>query len=555
MKELRNIGNMEKLELGDVVIISYPTSNGQSIGRDDFALIYDVKDNEIQILHMVSKEKTDYLHSVQISEKNLVEGSLSQDYFIITDRMLLMKKESNVKKVGRISIKKIDEILRQMAHDIVSKHYNAVHKTGKDFIPGKTYIRYAGRVYDAEEMKALVDSCLDFWLTEGNFAKKFELEFAKFLGVKYCVLTNSGSSANLLAISSLTSPKLGARRLKPGDEVITTACAFPTTVNPIIQNSLVPVFLDVDIGTYNIQADKIEATLSKKTKAIFLAHSLGNPFDLSKILEICEKYNLWLIEDNCDALGSKYGERYTGTFGHIATFSFYPAHHITMGEGGALVTNDTQLKRIIVSFRDWGRDCWCEPGHDNTCGRRFGWQLGTLPFGYDHKYIYSHVGYNLKVTEMQAAVGVAQLRKLSDFINARKRNWQTLYDEFKKYEDYFILPEKTNNSDPSWFGFALTVRADAPFSRGDIVKFLEKNKIATRMLFAGNIIHHPAFEEIKYRIPHTLKNTDFIMNNTFWVGVYPGLNKEKLDFFLSKVGIYFSKNKRARSFFQGKQTV
>jgi CDP-6-deoxy-D-xylo-4-hexulose-3-dehydrase len=301
--------------------------------------------------------------------------------------------------------------IKKEIFNLVAEYYTEKHKS-KSFIPGETYIQYAGRVYDEKEIISLVDSALDFWLTAGRFAKEFEEEFTKFLGVKHCILTNSGSSANLLAISALTSPKLGERRLRPGDEVITTACAFPTTVNPIIQNNLIPVFIDVDVGTYNIQTDKIEGAISKKTKAIFLAHTLGNPFDLDKIAEICKKYNLWLIEDNCDALGSKYNGKYTGTFGHIATFSFYPAHHITMGEGGALVTNDTQLERLIKSFRDWGRDCWCELGCDNTCGKRFEWKLGSLPFGYDHKYIYSHIGYNLKITDMQAAVGVEQLKKL-----------------------------------------------------------------------------------------------------------------------------------------------
>jgi len=310
--------------------------------------------------------------------------------------------------------------LKKEIFNLVAEYYTEKHKS-KPFIPGETYIQYAGRVYDEKEMISLVDSALDFWLTAGRFAKQFEEEFAKLLGVKYCILTNSGSSANLLAISALTSPKLEERRLKPGDEVITTACAFPTTVNPIIQNNLIPVFVDVNIGTYNIQVDKIEAAISDKTKAIFLAHTLGNPFDLDKILEICEKYNLWLIEDNCDALGSKYNGKYTGTFGHIATFSFYPAHHITMGEGGALVTNDNQLKKLIKSFRDWGKDCWCEPGCDNTCGKRFGWQLGTLPYGYDHKYIYSHIGYNLKITDMQAAIGVEQLKKCPRLLKHERR--------------------------------------------------------------------------------------------------------------------------------------
>ena len=530
---------MQKPELGDIIVAEY-LPLGKNMDKENLGLVCDVKNIWLQILYMTSEEYPDYLHSVRIGSKDLIDGNLPRDYFVITDKILLIKNDSIVRKVGRISVQKTDEILRQMAHNIVEKHYNAVHKKDEDLVPGKTYIRYAGRVYDAEEMKTLVDSCLDFWLTAGRFAKQFEAKFTRFLGVKNCILTNSGSSANLLAISALTSPKLGARRLKPGDEVITTACAFPTTVNPIIQNNLVPVFLDVDIGTYNIQADKIEAALSEKTKAIFLAHTLGNPFDLDKVLEICEKYDLWLIEDNCDALGSKYDGRYTGTFGHIATFSFYPAHHVTMGEGGALVTNDAQLKRIIVSFRDWGRDCWCEPGHDNTCGKRFGWQLGTLPHGYDHKYIYSHIGYNLKITDMQAAVGLAQLKKLPDFIRARKKNWQLLYEGLKKYEDYFILPKATDNSDPSWFGFLITLKDNSKLTRAEITRKLEERKIQTRSLFAGNIARQPAFDEMReikkgYRVFGELTNTDKVMNDSFWIGVYPGMTDEMIDYIIAQI--------------------
>jgi len=435
--------------------------------------------------------------------------------------------------------------IKEEIFDLVTKYYLEKHKP-KQFIPGETYIPYAGRVYNEKEIISLVDSALDFWLTAGRFAKQFEGEFAKFLGVKHCILTNSGSSANLLAISALTSPKLGERRLKPGDEVITIACAFPTTVNPIIQNNLIPVFIDVDVGTYNIQIDKVEGAISKKTKAIFLAHTLGNPFDLDKILEICEKYNLWLIEDNCDALGSKYDEKCTGTFGHIATFSFYPAHHITMGEGGALVTDDSELKRLFVSFRDWGRDCWCEPGCDNTCGKRFGWQLGSLPFGYDHKYIYSHIGYNLKITDMQAAIGVEQFKKLSLFIKARKNNFKLLYEGFKKFDKYFILTEVESKADPSWFGFLLTVRGNAGFTRDEIVEYLEKNKIATRMLFAGNIIRHQSFENVEYHIYGDLVNTDFIMNNTFWIGVYPGLSLKMIEYIINSIEKFIKKRERVQ---------
>ena len=448
------------------------------------------------------------------------------------------KDESLSKIYYNISSEGIDMNEKPLRNEIfqkVKELYLLRKKEENDFIPGESYIPYAGRIYDEKEIISLVDSALDFWLTAGRYAKQFETDFAEFLGVKHCLLTNSGSSANLLAVSALTSPKLGEKRLKPGDEVITVAAAFPTTVNPIIQNNLIPVFVDVNLGTYNIQADKIEDAISDKTRAIFIAHTLGNPFDLTKVMKIAEKCDLWVIEDNCDALGSKYNGQYTGTFGHIATFSFYPPHHITMGEGGALVTNDPQLKRLIESFRDWGRDCWCEPGCDNSCNKRFGWQLGELPFGYDHKYIYSHIGYNLKITDMQAAIGVEQLKKLPSFIEARKRNFRMLYDGLKKYDDYFILPEIEPEADPSWFGFLLTVREDAGFTKDEIVKYLENSKIATRMLFAGNITKHPCFESVEYRVYGNLVNTDRIMNDTFWIGLYPGLSDHHLKFMLKKI--------------------
>jgi len=433
---------------------------------------------------------------------------------------------------------KTDKQIRQEIFDKIKELYK-LKKGQEKFIPSKTKIPYAGRVYDEKEIISLVDASLDFWLTAGRYAQKFEEELAKFLGIRYCLLTNSGSSANLLAISALTSPKLGERRLKPSDEVITTACGFPTTVNPIIQNNLIPVFIDVDLGTYNIQVDKIEEAITEKTKAIFIPHTLGNPAELDKIMEIVEKYDLWFVEDNCDAFGSKYKGEYTGTFGHISTCSFYPAHHITMGEGGAVLTDDPLLKRIIASFRDWGRDCYCEPGHDNTCGKRFGWQLGKLPFGYDHKYIYSHIGYNLKVTDMQAAIGVEQLKKLLGFIEKRKENFKMLYEGLRKYEKYIILPEATENSEPSWFGFPLLVREDAPFTRDEIVNYLEESKIATRMLFGGNLTKQPAYENVKYKLIDSLKNTDLVMNNLFWIGVYPGITDEMIGYILKKFNELF----------------
>ena len=424
------------------------------------------------------------------------------------------------------------EIRKEIFNNVVDLY--SLKTEHENFIPGETRINYAGRVYNEKEMISLVDASLDFWLTTGRYAKQFEEELANFLGIRYCLLTNSGSSANLLAISALTSPKLEEKRLKSGDEVITTACGFPTTVNPIIQNNLIPVFIDVDLGTYNIQADKIEEAITEKTKAIFIPHTLGNPAELDKIMEIVKKHNLWFVEDNCDALGSKYNGKYTGTFGHISTCSFYPAHHITMGEGGAVLTNDPLLKRIIASFRDWGRDCYCEPGHDDTCDKRFDWQLGELPFGYDHKYIYSHIGYNLKVTDMQAAIGVEQLKKLPVFIEKRKENFRMIYDGLRKNGKYFILPKATEDSEPSWFGFPLLIKEDAPFTRAKIVNYLEENKIATRMLFGGNLTKQPAYENVKYRVIDLLKNTDLVMNNLFWIGVYPGLTDDMIDYILKK---------------------
>jgi CDP-6-deoxy-D-xylo-4-hexulose-3-dehydrase len=469
-----------------------------------------------------------------IQQDDLRDGRLDDATVFPCSKQLIVSPKLFVAKIGSIEPEKIENILRMIAAHQTETFYKTVHKPiqHKEFIQGQDHISYAGRVYDEKEMISLVDSALDFWLTAGRYAKQFEEELANFLGLKYCLLTNSGSSANLLAISALTSPKLGERRLKPEDEVITTACGFPTTVSPIIQNNLIPVFIDVDLGTYNIQVDIIEEAVTEKTKAIFIPHTLGNPAELDKIVEIVKKHDLWFIEDNCDAIGSKYKGKYTGTFGHISTCSFYPAHHITMGEGGAVLTNDLLLKKIIASFRDWGRDCYCEPGHDNTCGKRFGWQLGKLPFGYDHKYIYSHIGYNLKITDMQAAIGVEQLKKLPGFIEQRKENFTSLYKFFKQYEKYFVLPKTEKNSEPCWFGFPLLVKEETSFDRNEIVRYLEENKIATRMLFGGNLTKQPAYKNTKYRISGNLKNTDLVMNNLFWIGVYPGITEEKMDYII-----------------------
>ncbi|TSK06128.1 MAG: lipopolysaccharide biosynthesis protein RfbH [Geobacter sp.] len=433
--------------------------------------------------------------------------------------------------------------LREQAIAAAIRYHDFKHKTGKAFTPGDR-IPYAGRVFDEKEVAALVDSSLDFWLTTGRYAERFEKEFAEFLGVQHCSLTNSGSSANLLAFMALTSPKLRERRIKRGDEVITVAAGFPTTVAPIIQYGAVPVFVDVSLPTYNIDCSQLENALSDKTKAVLVAHTLGNPFDLGRVKSFCDKHGLWLIEDNCDALGSKYfykgGWRYTGTIGDIGTSSFYPPHHMTMGEGGAVYTDDMLLKRLVESFRDWGRDCWCPSGKDNTCGNRFGQQFGELPYGYDHKYVYSHFGYNLKVTDMQAAIGCAQLSKLPSFIELRKRNWKLLSDGFADLGSSFVLPEATENSDPSWFGFLLTVKKEAGFTRDRLVNHLESKGIQTRMLFAGNLIKHPCFDEMRkdgvgYRVVGDLATTDQIMRNAFWVGVYPGMTEEMVGYMVTTI--------------------
>jgi CDP-6-deoxy-D-xylo-4-hexulose-3-dehydrase len=421
------------------------------------------------------------------------------------------------------------------------KEYASVISSKKQFIPGVTKIQYAGRVFGEEEYINLVDASLDGWLTEGRFAEKFEREFADMHGLKNCLLVNSGSSANLVSLATLTSSKLGDNRLMPRDEVITVAAAFPTTVNPIIQNGLSPVFLDVELETYNVKVDMLEEAVTGKTKAIMLAHTLGNPFNLSEVMRIVKKYNLFLIEDCCDALGSTYDGKIAGTFGNLSTISFYPAHHITMGEGGAILTSDSNLGEIAASFRDWGRDCYCNTGAFNTCGERFDRQLGDMPYGFDHKYIYSHIGYNLKITDIQAAVGVAQLKKLSEFIEKRKRNFSFLYDGLKKYEEFFILPEATPKSDPSWFAFPLTLRDNLKFNRADIVKHLEKNNIMTRMLFGGNLLKQPAYKNIEFRVKGDLKNTDKIMNDTFFIGVYPGITDEMIGYVLTIFDKFFKR--------------
>jgi CDP-6-deoxy-D-xylo-4-hexulose-3-dehydrase len=421
--------------------------------------------------------------------------------------------------------------LRSQILSLVAEYHKAAF-TKLPFVPGESSVPYAGRVFDEREIRNLVDAALDFWLTTGRFAERFEREFAQWMGVRHCLLVNSGSSANLVALAALTSPRLGERRLRRGDEVITVAAAFPTTVNPILQNGLVPVFVDVTLPTYNVDTSQLEAALSPRTRAMIFAHTLGNPFDVGAVASFAQKHDLWLVEDCCDAVGSTYFGRKTGTFGDLATVSFYPAHHMTMGEGGAVLTNTPLLHTIAESFRDWGRDCWCEPGCDNTCGKRFGWQLGGLPSGYDHKFTYSHIGYNLKLTDMQAAVGVAQLEKLDGFVEARRRNFRALREGLASLEEFFILPEATNGAEPSWFGFPVAVRADAPFTRNQVTRYLEERKIATRLLFGGNLVRQPAYRESQYRVVGSLSQTDIVMNQVFWIGLYPGIQGRILDYML-----------------------
>ena len=535
--------------VGEIVLLDFPYTNqagskvrpavilAQSAGRlGDLTVAYMTTE-----IDSYSFDES----AIVIGPDDLESGTLKKQSVIRVDKLLVID-ETRIKRarVGRLSRAKTDAMLRGWSRIVATSHFDAVHSAHrKPFTPGDR-IPYAGRVFDEQEITSLVDSSLDFWLTTGRYAERFEREFAAFLGVPHCSLVNSGSSANLLAFMALTSPKLGDRRILPGDEVITVAAGFPTTVAPIVQYGAVPVFVDVTLPTYNIDVTQLEAARSSRTKAVMAAHTLGNPFDLRAVREFCDLHDLWLIEDNCDALGSRYlfngTWRYTGTIGHIGTSSFYPPHHMTMGEGGAVYTDDPTLKRLVESFRDWGRDCWCPSGRDNTCGNRFTQQFGELPYGYDHKYVYSHFGYNLKVTDMQAAVGCAQLEKLPGFIEARRNNWHYLRDGLADLADRFILPDPTADSQPSWFGFLLTVRDGAGFTRDQIVGHLERKGIQTRMLFAGNLLKHPCFDEMRatekgYRVAGELPVTDRIMRDTFWVGVYPGMSREMQEYMIETI--------------------
>ncbi|MFO1525303.1 MAG: lipopolysaccharide biosynthesis protein RfbH [Turneriella sp.] len=513
---------------GPVVVLSNPNNSNY------VQILVGKLNGEVSEMYDVKIYPKDYSTSA-----NALEFILKPSELTYTDSGLL--KACN----GQLSTEKISEILKNITFLNSETFYRAVHRPAQEelFAPGISKIPYAGRIFNESEIINLIDSSLDFWLTTGRYSELFETEFAQFLGVHKALLVNSGSSANLIAFSALTSPSLRERAIKKGDEVISVAAGFPTTINPILQYGAVPVFVDIDIETHNVDVSKLEEALSPNTKAVMLAHTLGNPFNVAAVKKFCEAHRLWLVEDNCDALGSRYlfnGEwRYTGTIGDIGTSSFYPPHHMTMGEGGAVYTNSPKLKKIAESFRDWGRDCWCASGKDDTCGKRFSWQLGELPEGYDHKYIYSHIGYNLKVTDMQAAIGVAQLKKLPSFIQARKENWKLLRNHLSDLEEFFILPKATTDSDPSWFGFLLTLRDEKKFSRKALIEYLESFRIQTRMLFAGNYLRHPAFDGLRnspaYRVVGDLTNTDKTMNHSFWLGVYPGMKPGMLEFIAQKI--------------------
>lgn len=476
-----------------------------------------------------------------INTEDMLNGGLDKSTVFPVSKQMVFSTRFFCGEIGNVKPATLEKVMRLVVGHQVEQFHTSVNQP-KIFTPGTSIVPPSGKVIGASELKNMVEASLDGWLTTGRFNDAFEKRLGEFLGVKHVLTTNSGSSANLLAFSALTSVQLGERAIMPGDEVISVAAGFPTTVNPILQYGAVPVFVDVHIPTYNIDPLLLEAAISSKTKAIMLAHTLGNPYNLAEVTRIAKKYNLWLVEDCCDALGSTYDGKFVGTFGDIGTLSFYPAHHITMGEGGAVFTNNNDLKRIVESFRDWGRDCYCGPGKDNTCGKRFGRQLGKLPFGYDHKYTYSHLGYNLKITDMQAACALAQMDRLPGFIDARKHNFAFLKARLKSCEEFLILPEATSASDPSWFGFPITIRDDAGVSRVDLLKYLDQQKIGTRLLFAGNLTRQPYFQGREYRISGDLANTDRIMNQTFWIGVFPGLSEDMLEYSADKIETFLGVN-------------
>lgn len=531
--------------LGDIVLLDFPNTDrtgskvrpGLVIGTNQHG-----NDDDLNVAYISTEVDTysDNASAVKISAADLVNGSLKRESIVRVDKVITVHRK-HCRKVATLNAKKLDEVLRRATAFNV-ENFAANKFNAPTFVGGTSVIPPSGKVLGAKELQLMVEASLDGWLTTGRFNDAFEKRLGAYLGVTHVLTTSSGSSANLLALTALTSPKLGERQLKPGDEVIAVAAGFPTTVNPIIQNGLIPVFIDVDIPTYNVKAELIEAAVTEKTKAIMIAHTLGNPFDLAEVKRVADKYKLWLVEDCCDALGTTYNGRLVGTYGDIGTLSFYPAHHITMGEGGAVFTQSKELKTVIESFRDWGRDCYCAPGCDNTCGKRFDQQLGTLPRGYDHKYTYSHLGYNLKISDMQAACGLAQMDRLEGFVEQRKANFKYLQEKLSSCAEFIILPQATPHSDPSWFGFPITIKPESGIDRVDLLKFMDQHKIGTRLLFAGNLTRQPYFANVNYRIHGELSNTDLIMTHTFWIGVYPGLTQAHLDFVADKFEEFFGVN-------------
>jgi CDP-6-deoxy-D-xylo-4-hexulose-3-dehydrase len=532
---------MSPLRIGDVVRILSPPLISPDFGDSSGVVVLDsIPPNDDVLVALITQEseRCEFSSvSMRVGPGDLDGEFLTGDNIVRLDRVHVLP-AMKTRIVARLKTKKIDEMLRRFTKVGVAAYYKTFHSPSP-FEAGKSVVPVAGRVYGCADVEHLVDAALDFWLTSGRFNEMFENRVAEFLGLSHVLTTNSGSSANLLAVASLTSPRLGEKRLLPGDEVITVAAGFPTTVNPIIQHKLVPVFVDIDIPTYNVNARLIEAALTERTRAIMLAHTLGNPFDIGEVLRVAERYHLWVIEDCCDAVGSTYRDRLVGTFGHISTLSFYPAHHITTGEGGAVCTNDDQLKRLIESFRDWGRDCWCPTGHDNTCKTRFARQFGDLPRGYDHKYVYSHCGYNLKMTDLQAAVGLAQMDRLESFTALRRHNFHILYERLAHLQDRIILPEATPRSGPSWFGFPITIREKAGTERTAVLEFLAQKKIGTRLLFGGNLTRQPYMSGHTYRVFGELRNTDIAMERTFWIGVYPGLDDDMIDYIAESLSSLF----------------
>lgn len=520
------------LKSGDVVVADFADVKPQAEGTETFFLVLDTEGTKVLATPITSKApaKPSLRIAATITKDDVQPIDIGCEGFVQLDRIISLN-QNTCRRAGSLKSDKLDKILRLFTRYAASIYFNNFHKPRE-----RKNIPAAGKLTDEDDLFNAIDASLDMWLTAGRFAQAFESRFPEKIGAKHCALVNSGSSANLLALSALTSRKLGEKRLKPGDEVITVAAAFPTTITPIVQNNLVPVFVDIELGTYNFNPELLEKAVSKKTRAIFIAHTLGNPFDVEKTKEVAAANNLWFVEDNCDALGSEYNGKYTGTFGDLATFSFYPAHHITMGEGGAVITADPRLYDIVRSMRDWGRDCWCPPGRDNTCGKRFEWKLGSLPEGYDHKYIYSHLGYNLKVTDFQAAIGLSQLAKLDKFVKKRQNNFRLLYSGFKRMglDEYFILPRWLPKSDPAWFGFSLTINERAQFHRKELIEFLEKKGIGTRLLFAGNILRQPAFTDttLRFRVIGELENTDRVCRDNFWIGVWPGISNKDIEYIL-----------------------